>query len=1046
MIKTNCYKLNIVKFLLFIRFSILAIGIDAQNFKLSTYQVEQGLTTNLTKAIFQDKQGFVWIGTDVGVLRYDGYTFMQFSNNLASPYIKLFFQNRKGEFFVMHDMGIDQIENTTDSVRFKKFIPGSNIITDSTLFYPKSIYEDKEGNLWISEMYSIVKFKDGKIKRYLFDRKTTTSSFTRSFQCIEDGNGNLITFSQQGFLYFYDPKTDNFIEYKQKFQNITGVIKIDKGKLWVAAGDGILEFTTTRKGEVQSVSKALDFEGISTIEVDSANHLVYLGTWQDGVYKLSLKDSSKNLLKIAQLKYKVINDLFINPMGEVWISSDEGLALLYLSFFTKSTIALNTPFIQSITNSNGKMYITNGKSIWEIVSSSESYNAKELFVLHEEELILTISARNDILFFGTSRNNIYQLNLKTNELIKKDLSDKGGTIFYMLTDFKQNIWVCQQDANALIKIDQKGNYTYYGKEKGILNPIYVVKEKNNTIYCGGAGGSTYLYKLNEKQDKFINLSIKLPFEADSRFGIQDIAINSQNEFFLASNTKGLLKFSNNEIEKISLQQKETIDNIKAILFTKNDGLWIATDRGLILYYKNQFQVFDETNGLPSNTISYRSLAIDSLDNFWVGTSNGAGHTQKQVNYIQKTPTPLILLLKVNGLKVNNYSDVKKNVFVNNSFIHANFVSLIYPSKNITYQYRLVGMSEKWITINHNELTIPQIQAGKYSLEIRASKQGEYLWSDPFVFEFIIEIPWYANWWAILLFIVCFALFIWGIVKWNTNRLWKLKQKLESIIQNRTAEIIKQKEEITKQRDAIETKSLELEKAFEEIKALNATKDRFFSIIAHDLRGPLSSLSSFSTLMIEGVLNTSDIKTLGKQLNNAVKNTLDLTENLLTWARAQMNQSSFKPRNINLNDVLVENISLLNGIAVSKEIQLKLQVSEQINVWVDKDQLDFIMRNLISNSLKFTKSGGEITVFAKIRKDKFAEISIQDTGVGMPPEILNKIFNIDSNHSTKGTNGEKGTGLGLSLCKDFVNTNNGEIWAISELNVGSTFSFTLKLTF
>lgn len=290
---------------------------------------------------------------------------------------------------------------------------------------------------------------------------------------------------------------------------------------------------------------------------------------------------------------------------------------------------------------------------------------------------------------------------------------------------------------------------------------------------------------------------------------------------------------------------------------------------------------------------------------------------------------------------------------------------------------------------------------------------------------------------ILISITCGLLVFLGmliyLLKINNDKKW-LNLKLSA----KSARISAQNDEIIQQKDA-------LEKAFEEIKGLNATKDRFFSIIAHDLRGPLNSLSAFSSLLFEHTdsLSKDDIKNLGSKLKNEVDNTIDLTNNLLTWARNQMKKSNFAPVSVQLNEIISKNIGLLTPIAQNKGIELRAEMPHSIIVFADIDQLDFIIRNLISNAIKFTFPGGKIQVNIT-RKGEMAEVSVSDTGVGMSKQVSQKIFNLDSNHSTEGTEGEKGTGLGLSLCRDFVELNGGEIWVESEQEKGSVFSFTLKL--
>lgn len=227
--------------------------------------------------------------------------------------------------------------------------------------------------------------------------------------------------------------------------------------------------------------------------------------------------------------------------------------------------------------------------------------------------------------------------------------------------------------------------------------------------------------------------------------------------------------------------------------------------------------------------------------------------------------------------------------------------------------------------------------------------------------------------------------------------------------------------------------------------LNATKDKLFSIIAHDLRTPFNSILGFSELLID---DGKDMLALESEeylrlINTTTKNTLVLLDNLLNWAKSQTGQIIFNPQKINLPSIIEEAIKNSNSTAKIKNISLIQIQTNEITVDADKNMIQTILRNLISNAIKFTKPGGSINVSA-ISNQNHVEISISDNGVGINNETLKKLFDIDTNTTTKGTAEEKGSGLGLILCKEFVEKHKGEIWAESERGKGSVFKFTLPL--
>ncbi|NJN28446.1 MAG: sensor histidine kinase [Cyclobacteriaceae bacterium] len=225
--------------------------------------------------------------------------------------------------------------------------------------------------------------------------------------------------------------------------------------------------------------------------------------------------------------------------------------------------------------------------------------------------------------------------------------------------------------------------------------------------------------------------------------------------------------------------------------------------------------------------------------------------------------------------------------------------------------------------------------------------------------------------------------------------------------------------------------------------LNSTKDKFFSIIGHDLKGPLNSLTAFSQLLINHTasLSEDEIRTIAKDLDKSLKNLYELLDNLLGWARSQTGKIEFKPQEIQLATVVNDTVKLLSKAAANKNIKVETMIDEGATAFADINSVKTVLRNLVSNAIKFTGAEGTITIFVDQWKD-YVELGVSDTGVGMNLQDQQKVFDISSKHSTLGTNKEKGTGLGLILCKEFVEQNHGNISIESEIEKGTTIRFTL----
>jgi len=239
--------------------------------------------------------------------------------------------------------------------------------------------------------------------------------------------------------------------------------------------------------------------------------------------------------------------------------------------------------------------------------------------------------------------------------------------------------------------------------------------------------------------------------------------------------------------------------------------------------------------------------------------------------------------------------------------------------------------------------------------------------------------------------------------------------------------------------------IDLRNANDKLKELNATKDKFFSIISHDLKSPFTSLLGITEVLLENhrTLKPDEIEEYFSHLNEASKSTLELLDNLLTWAQSQTGRLELSQSKVNLKVLTTDITRLLQTFARDKKIMLINTIDKDIWVWADPNMLTTVLRNLIQNAVKYTRSKGSVTIGVTVIKE-FAEIWVADTGIGMTDKGLNSLFRIGENVSMPGTNNERGTGLGLILCRDFVEKHGGTIRAESETGMGSRFYFTMPL--
>ena len=241
-------------------------------------------------------------------------------------------------------------------------------------------------------------------------------------------------------------------------------------------------------------------------------------------------------------------------------------------------------------------------------------------------------------------------------------------------------------------------------------------------------------------------------------------------------------------------------------------------------------------------------------------------------------------------------------------------------------------------------------------------------------------------------------------------------------------------------------SNKLAESEEKLKKLNASKDRFFSIISHDLKNSFFSILSLSKKLADPDSNESDEQKMymAHLLNDSSKKLYSFLENLLTWARVQRGETIYQPDNVNLKEITSDITSIFKLKADEKEISLENEINENIEVFADQNMIKTILRNLVSNALNFTNIGGYVKIFSKMKDDEVI-VTVEDNGVGISEVNQKKLLRIDKKYIGTNTNGEKGTGLGLILCKEFLENHGKEIWIESKVGKGSRFNFTLTIS-
>ncbi len=500
--------------------------------------------------------------------------------------------------------------------------------------------------------------------------------------------------------------------------------------------------------------------------------------------------------------------------------------------------------------------------------------------------------------------------------------------------------------------------------------------------------------------------------------------------------------------------------------------WIGTLSGLLRFNSNTFEnrKFDYGDGLQGNEFNKDAALVGSDGTAYFGGTRGLSvfHPEFIVDEIQPPPIELTAFYlnhkKVNGPPLSVEISESEKIVLNHkqNYIGFRFTALnfMHPEKN-TYAYYLWPLEKDYNFVGNQRMAnYSNLDPGRYLFYVKGSNQNLAWNTTGRVIEIIIKPPfWKTIWFRLILLVILLTLFFLVyylrviVIKKQNIRLGKLVNEQTDQLKQQNFRLLDHARKLNEsyavleeRQQKIQEQSKKLEEANQELKELNTNKDRFFSIIAHDLKNPFNTIFGFAEMLKlkKEKITPEKRDAYIDSIYGSSQKIYNLLENLLEWSRTQNNRILFEPVTFVLKDVLTEAVELQSEHASAKRLSLKLEVEDQLQVFADRHMVSAILRNLISNAIKFTPQSGSILVTA-VAADKDVVISVSDSGVGMSDEEQARLFKLDGKLSRAGTEGEEGTGLGLMLCMEFVKQNRGTIWADSKPGKGTTFAFTLPAT-
>lgn len=1016
----------------------------SQIYVVNNYSVENGLPTSFIYDVTQDNIGRMWFATAAGITIYDGLTWTNLSKKDSLPNIayRKIFADEKGIIWALPLYMCEKLVYfSNDSMKIVKLpeIRKENFNFTVTSLYVE--YENEKPVVYVGTFNGIYIFKDS-IWKNINASDGLKDNYVLSFSVF---NKKLYVATQQGVSVIESGKVDNSIQniFSGKYINPIA-IGVDKSntsgeKLW-AVGKNWIGYVENNSlvvvNENFRLPEGFDFEFPSVCF--GKNDVVYFGNYYFTFY---LNKITKEIFPLSHqngFKSDGNTSIFIDREGNIWRVGARGIDKMnnmYLVNYNTDNGLLEDEVSTIYEYSPGKLILGHNKGLtffskdnikkidFPEINSKYPGNIRVLDICSDKQGIIWFAGSTSGLGKMNYAGNISWIKIPGSKYISSVAVDKSGTVWITTENgiFVKNGERFVEPANLKIIKQYYRRIFIYDDEMYFASSTVLARLKNNEIKYFASKENSY---------------------ANDIFSV----LKNNNGQILLGTKDGLYELVNEDFVKYYVNGFSINNPVYSVIQDKNGNYWFGTNDGVIEWDGiSKTRSFVKANGLAGNEINRSAFCPDNSGNIWVGTESGLSCFRPEYNNL-KIPVPTVLLLNAEdplGEKHSLLNDFKiKSDIKSLSF---NFRGISYYNEQfLKYKIKLDGFDADWYEVSQqsiDNIRYTNLKPGDYRFLVSVKNiSGE--WSNVFSSALItIDKPYYRKLWFILLVLIVFAFLLYMIYKLYLTRIYYIN--LENKVRIRTAKLSETEKELRNTQAFLEEKVKErtdkLRIANEQLKELNASKDKFFSIIAHDLKSPFVGLLGYSELLKNELdeLPKERIREYSENLHKSIKNTYNLLENLLYWALLQTKGMAFKEQKLDLYLEIKSILETFDANLQTKNIKLFSDVKMNLCLDADKNMFRTILHNLISNAIKYTNPGGIVKVSA-LEKNGSVKICVSDNGVGMDESVKDKLFKLNESISTKGTAKERGTGLGLILIKEMVDFHNGIITVESEPGKGTTF--------
>lgn len=1049
--------------LLFVILTLLlpfSLEIHGEARRFSALKTQSNTPSSNINDIFADSYGIMWLATENGLIQYNGYEYTKCEQESSAKVhynnFRKIFEDSQQRLWVGTDKGLAIYDRPTR--RFKHI---DLKVCDSYIY---EIAEDKRGHIWILSYYGLFELNAQAEILSCYELPDRSSSFSLADDKIWIG-------SFQNGLFLFDLSS-------RKIEKVTLPFPVKHDPrihCLLEASDGSLFIGTRNEGLViyhPTENKITNYTNINAPELFLSNFVARIfedsqkNVWIGFVNgKLLMYDLTKERFASDRIIFpNTVENITINSIAEddrknIWVGTHHywlffsGNTANSFDYFKHSNEQPNTLSNNAITcflENNGEVIIgTDGGGVNNQKPHINRFSNSQQF----GNIILDVKAgkNGDIWYasWGNSNIGVTQYNPATGKSKVYSHSENKYSLpthnIHNILVEEDSVWLATDGSGICLihtktgEVTSKQNVTH-----GICsaeNPqwaSHIMRDDKKRLWVCTSDGvvchqgdSSKIYTKNKENSTLA--------QNESRMCYCD----SKNRIWLITTTGGLNLYDEacDSFAYVGTQY-HIANTLNAIIEDNMGNLWITATNEVILFNpdNNMVRHFDMSGDLGGYSFAVNAIYKTQEGEIYVGSNNGFFAFKPEVIISKGQYEPAVYLkdLYINGQRVEtgdhsplaqslNFTDTIRLSHDQNHF-GIDYFGIDYgQTDNLTYYYAMEGLNQEWIFVNkETRASFTNFDAGTYTFLVKVCEMNGDICSTSKPLTIIISPAWWQTWWfkviCLIILIICLHIFI----KLREKQLRQRQEVLEKLVAERT--------------DELRTKNQKIEQQNKQLDETLNLKDRIMSIIAHDLRNPITAIVGNLSLLTNPNRSFEEEEKVKKvqQTFKSAKKLQDQMENLLEWARIQNNTILFSPSDYYLDALTRESVTLMQNLLDEKSIQVTIQNRTKQSAYIDQRMISSIIRNLLTNAIKFTHREGAIEINIH-EEEKNIVWSIRDNGVGMDAAQIKQLTEENHLASTFGTNNEKGSGLGLMICHDFIVKNNGS-WEIeSHPNQGTTFT-------